>query len=71
MPNFAFFKDLPASIAAIVSLLVVIYYLFKLIFKQQEAYKQVISVLSDTNRTLEGVKSWIEGLISAYKDVKR
>jgi len=71
MPNFAFFKDMPVSVAAIVALLVVIFYLFKLIFKMIDSHRQIAEVLSNTNKTLENVKSWIEGLITAYKDVRR
>ena len=71
MPNFAFFKDMPVSVAAIVALLIVVYYLFRLIFKMLESHRQISEVLSGTNKTLESVKSWIEGLIAAYKDVRR
>ena len=62
------FKELGPASAALVALLIVIIYLFKLIFKQIDALAEITKVISESNRIHEGTKSWIEGLLAAYKD---
>lgn len=65
------FKDLSPSVAAIVALLVVIVYLFRLLHRQIDINAEISAVLAENNKIMEGTKQWIQGLLEAYKSITK